>query len=116
MSTPIDDAAYQQVISEVNTLILAEPGFGQAMPAQPGMDGMTVMIQAGAEVDPTEAVRAAERLGDEINDLSTEVAGDQITVALTGSPAFWDDFNAVNREGDPCNKTLGGLALIPNSR
>ncbi len=98
-STPIDDPAYQQVIADVNALIVTEPGFGQPMPAQPGMDGMTVMIQAGAEVDPTEAVRAAGRLGDEINDLSTEVAGDQITVALTGSPAFWDDFNAVNREG-----------------
>ncbi len=98
-STPIDDPTYQQVISEVNTLILAEPGFGQPMPAQPGMDGMTVMIQAGADVDPTEAVRAAERLGDDIAELSTEVAGDEIEVALTGSPAFWDDFNAVNREG-----------------
>ncbi len=98
-STPIDDPAYQQVIADVNALIVTEPGFGQPMPAQPGMDGMTVMIQAGAEVDPTEAVRAAGRLGDAINDLSTEVAGDQITVALTGSPAFWDDFNAVNREG-----------------
>ena len=98
-ATPIDDPAYQQVIADVNALIVTEPGFGQPMPAQPGMDGRTVMIQAGAEVDPTEAVRAAERLGNEINDLSTEVAGDQITVALTGSPAFWDDFNAVNREG-----------------
>jgi RND superfamily putative drug exporter len=62
-STPIDDPAFQQVISDVNALILAEPGFGQPMPAQPGMDGKTVMIQAGAQVDPTEAVRAAERLG-----------------------------------------------------
>jgi RND superfamily putative drug exporter len=98
-TTPIDDPAFQQVIEDVNALIVTEPGFGQPMPAQPGMDGMTVMIQAGANVDPTEAVRAAERLGDEIGDLSREVAGDEITVALTGSPAFWDDFNAVNREG-----------------
>ena len=47
-----------------------EPAFGPAMPAQPGMDGKTVMIQAGALVDPTEAVRAAERLHDEIGELS----------------------------------------------
>jgi putative drug exporter of the RND superfamily len=98
-STPIDDPAFQKVITDVNALIATEPGFGQPMPAQPGMDGKTVMIQAGAQVDPTEAVRAAERLGNEIGDLSTTVAGDQIHVALTGSPAFWDDFNAVNREG-----------------
>jgi hypothetical protein len=98
-TTAIDDAAFQQVIADVNELILTEEGFGQPMPPQPGMDGQTVMIQAGANVDPTEAVRAAERLGDDIGDLSREIAGDEITVALTGSPAFWDDFNAVNREG-----------------
>jgi RND superfamily putative drug exporter len=98
-STPVDDPAVQQVIADVNELIATEPGFGTPMPPQIGMDGRTVMIQAGAVVDPTEAVRAAERLGDDIGELSTEVAGDEITVALTGSPAFWDDFNAVNREG-----------------
>ena len=98
-STPIDDPAYQQVISDVNALIVAEPGFGQPMPAQPGMDGRTVMIQAGAQVDPTEAVRSAGDLGEEISQLSKTIEGDEISVALTGSPAFWDDFNEVNREG-----------------
>jgi putative drug exporter of the RND superfamily len=98
-TTPIDDPAFQQVIADVNALIAEEPGFGQPMPPQPGMDGQTVMIQAGATVDPTEAVRSAGRLGDDIGDLSTDVAGDEIAVALTGSPAFWDDFNEVNREG-----------------
>ena len=98
-STPIDDPAYQQVIADVNVILESEPGFGTPMPPQPGMDGMTVMIQAGANVDPTEAVRAAERVGDDIGDLSREVEGDEIAVALTGSPAFWDDFNEVNREG-----------------
>ncbi len=62
-STPIDDPAFQQTIADVNALIGTEEGFGQPMPPQPGMDGQTVMIQAGANVDPTEAVRAAERLG-----------------------------------------------------
>ena len=98
-TTPIDDPAYQQVIAEVNAILESEPGFGTPMPPQPGMDGMTVMIQAGANVDPTEAVRAAERVGDDIGDLSRDVEGDEIAVALTGSPAFWDDFNEVNREG-----------------
>ena len=50
---------------------------------------------AGALVDPTEAVRADERLNEPIGRL-----GDgQVKVALTGSPAFWGDFNAVNKEG-----------------
>jgi len=97
--TSVDDAAFQQVVADVNAILESEPGFGTPMPPQPGMDGRTVMIQAGANVDPTEAVRAAERVGDDIGDLSREVADDEIAVALTGSPAFWDDFNEVNREG-----------------
>ena len=98
-STSVDDPAFQQLIADVNALIDTEAGFGQPMPTQSGMDGRTVMIQAGANVDPTEAARVAQRLGDDIGDLSKEVACDQISVALTGSPALWDDFNAVNREG-----------------
>ena len=91
----VDDPLFQAAIAEANAVLASEPAFGPAMPAQPGMDGRTAMIQAGALVDPTEAVRAAERIHDEIGDLSN----DTVTVALTGSPAFWGDFNAVNREG-----------------
>jgi RND superfamily putative drug exporter len=54
-----------------------------------------VLIQAGALVDPTEAVRAAERLNGPIGKLGS----DQVSVVLTGSPAFWGDFNAVNKDG-----------------
>jgi putative drug exporter of the RND superfamily len=91
----VEDPAFQQAIADANAVLASESAFGPAMPAQPGMDGRTVMIQAGALVDPTEAVRAAERIHDEIGGLSN----DAVTVALTGSPAFWSDFNAVNREG-----------------
>jgi RND superfamily putative drug exporter len=91
----VEDPAFQQAIADANAVLATESAFGQPMPAQPGMDGRTVMIQAGALVDPTEAVRAAERIHDEIGGLSNET----VTVALTGSPAFWGDFNAVNREG-----------------
>ena len=98
-SLAVDSPEFQAKIAEAVGVLGTESAFGPAMPAQPGMDGKTVMIQAGALVDPTEAVRAAERLHDEIGDLSTTDAGGDITVALTGSPAFWSDFNAVNREG-----------------
>jgi RND superfamily putative drug exporter len=91
----VDAPAFQQAITDATAALTTESAFGPAMPAQPGMDGHTVMIQAGALVDPTEAVRAAGRIDDEIGGLST----DEITVALTGSAAFWDDFNSVNREG-----------------
>lgn len=91
----VDDPAFQQAVTDATEVLATEAAFGPAMPPQPGMDGRTVMIQAGALVDPTEAVRAAERIHDEIG----AVSNDEITVALTGSPAFWSDFNAVNREG-----------------
>ncbi len=98
-SLTVDAPEFQQAIAGATAVLATEASFGQAMPAQPGPDGHTAMIQAGALVDPTEAVRAAERIHDEIGDLSTTDDGGDITVALTGSPAFWSDFNAVNREG-----------------
>jgi RND superfamily putative drug exporter len=98
-SVVVDDPAFQLVVADVNAVLDTEPAFGQLLPPQPGMDGHTVMIQAGAVVDPTEAVRAAERVGGDIGDLSTVDDGGEFAVALTGSPAFWADFNEVNREG-----------------
>lgn len=98
-SLPYDDPAFQAVIEEAVGVIDSEEAFGRAMPAQPGMDGQTVMIQAGALVDPTEAVRAADRMSEDIGALSTTDSGGDITVALSGSPAFWSDFNHSNEEG-----------------
>ncbi len=98
-SLTIDDPIFQQAIADANAVLGSEDAFGTPMPAQPGMDGQTVMIQAGAIVDPTEAVKAAERIHDDVGALSTIDDGGDLTVALTGSPAFWGDFNAVNREG-----------------
>lgn len=98
-SLPYDDPAFQAKIDEAVAVLDGEDAFGPAMPAQPGMDGRTVMIQAGALVDPTEAVRAADRIREDIGALSTTDDGGDITVALTGSPAFWNDFNHVNEEG-----------------
>jgi RND superfamily putative drug exporter len=89
------DQAFQQVVSEAVELLASEPALSPAAPPQPSADGSTVMIQAGALVDPTEAVAVAERLADDVDSLNRE----GFRVALTGSPAFWADFNAVNREG-----------------
>lgn len=89
------DPAFAERIAAATAVLASEDAFGPAMPPQPGPDGKTVMLQAGAVVDPTEAVFAAGRIADEVKELS----GDGILVALTGSPAFWNDFNEVNREG-----------------
>ncbi len=98
-SKSVDDPEFQQAIQAAVAVLDSEAAFGPAAPPMPGMDGQTVMIQAGAIVDPTEAVRAAERIHDDVGALSTIDDGGDLTVALTGSPAFWADFNAVNREG-----------------
>ncbi|MGE3073011.1 MAG: MMPL family transporter [Dehalococcoidia bacterium] len=89
-----DDPAYQAKIAEVTAAIAKEPAFGLVV-QQAGPDGHTVLLQAGALVDPTEAVRAAERLNGPIGKLGDS----EVSVALTGSPAFWGDFNAVNKDG-----------------
>ncbi|RLE25577.1 MAG: hypothetical protein DRJ50_02655, partial [Actinobacteria bacterium] len=81
-SVGIDDPAFQLVVADVNAVLDGESAFGPALPPQPGMDGQTVMIQAGALVDPTEAVRAAERIGGDVGALSTVDDGGDFAVAL----------------------------------
>jgi putative drug exporter of the RND superfamily len=89
------DPAFAHSISTSQGALAAETAFGPALPPQTSPDGHTVMIQAGALVDPTEAVRAADRLSGDLQPISNS----QVTVDLTGAPAFWSDFNAVNRAG-----------------
>ena len=90
-----DSPAFQAKVDAATKVLASEAALTPAAPPQPSQDGRTVMLQAGALADPTESVRAAERISQDIGALSDG----QVTVALTGSPAFWGDFNAVNREG-----------------
>ena len=91
----IDSPEFQAKLAAATAVFSAESSLTPAAPPQPSPDGHTVMLQAGSRVDPTESVRAAERISGPLGKLSDG----GITVALTGSPAFWADFNAVNREG-----------------
>lgn len=90
-----EDEVFQRAITAATEVLATEGALSPAAPAQFSPDGRTAMLQTGSLVGPTESVRAAERIADEIEALSTS----EVTVALTGSPAFWADFNAVNREG-----------------
>jgi len=90
-----EDDEFEALVVRASEVLAAEPALSPAAPVQLSPDGRTAMLQAGSLVNPTESVRAAERVADEIGGLSTN----RVTVALTGSPAFWADFNAVNREG-----------------
>ena len=89
------DPAFQSLVDEATAVFASEEALSPAAPPQISADGHTVMLQAGSLVSPTESVRAAERISDAIGELSNS----DVTVALTGSPAFWADFNDVNREG-----------------
>ncbi|HEY4669930.1 MAG TPA: MMPL family transporter [Tepidiformaceae bacterium] len=91
----VGSAEFDAAIADATAALAEEPAFTPPAPPQPSPDGHTVMLQAGALVDPTEAVRAAEDLSHRIGELST----DEVQFALTGSPAFWGDFNAENEEG-----------------
>lgn len=90
-----EDPAFQQAIAAATGVLAAEPNLAPAAPAQVSPGGNVAMVQAGSLVNPTESVRTAADIAGDIAALST----DDITVALTGSPAFWADFNDVNREG-----------------
>ncbi|MBI2765559.1 MAG: MMPL family transporter [Chloroflexi bacterium] len=89
-----DSAPFQDRVARATALLAARPELSPALP-QVSADGHTVMLQAGALVDPTTAVRVAEDLAGPVGKLSDG----SVTVALTGSPAFWGDFNSVNRDG-----------------
>jgi len=89
-STEFDDA-----IAAATRALATEPAFTPPAPPQASPDSRTVMLQAGALVDPTEAVRAAERASEHVAELDNP----GFTFALTGSPAFWGDFNAENEAG-----------------
>ncbi len=90
-----DAPAFEAKVAAAASVLASEKTLTPPAPPQVSPDGHTVMLQAGAMVDPTEAVRAAERVSGPMGQLSD---GD-MTVALTGSPAFWADFNAVNHSG-----------------
>jgi putative drug exporter of the RND superfamily len=91
----VGSPGFDQKVDAATEVLASEASLTPAIAPQPSQDGRTVMIQAGSLVNPTDSVRAAERVSGDIEALT----GDGFTVALTGSPAFWADFNAVNREG-----------------
>ena len=87
------DPAFQAKVNAARVIFTAESTLTPAAPPQVSPDGHTVMLQAGSLVNPTDSVREAERVSRAIGDLGD----DSFTVALTGSPAFWADFNAVKK-------------------
>ena len=70
----------------MSTVVAPQPGVSISK------DGRTAIIQAGANADPNEMVRAADDLVGPLTGLSTR----NVSVELTGSSALWANFNKVN--------------------
>ena len=80
-------------VSEIARVLDADPRVSSVAPPRRSPDGRTVVVSAGAAVEPTEMVRAADGLKGELVALST----DSVTVSLTGAPGMWSDFNEANK-------------------
>ncbi|MBO1766691.1 MMPL family transporter [Allobranchiibius sp. GilTou38] len=90
------DPKAQQLISQVEALLKADPRVSTVLGPQPGSslsrDGATAIVQAGAAEDANTMVRAADDLTAPLSRLATPT----VSVNLTGDSALWSDFNKVN--------------------
>jgi RND superfamily putative drug exporter len=80
-------------LARVASILEADPRVASVSKPQISEDGHTAIVQGGAAARPTEMVRAADELKDDLAD-----AGDDgVTVSLTGAPGMWSDFNEANK-------------------
>lgn len=88
--------AAQLAITRAEDLLRADPRVSLVLPPRAGStlsaDGRTAIIEGGARADANTMVRAADALTAPL----AALAGDGISVNLTGDSALWSDFNAVN--------------------
>jgi RND superfamily putative drug exporter len=96
------DPAFRAVINNAQAILATSTAFHTPAVEQVSPDGHTVMLQSGAATNPDGVTRAAEDLSPRLAKLS----GPAITVSMTGSPAFWGDFNNVTRSGMVRAETL----------
>ena len=92
----VADPTFQSVIHHAEQVLRGDRRVSRVIPPTPGLsisrDGHTAVIQAGAAGDTNAMVRAADALKGPL----TQLSGNGVTVALTGSSGLWSDFNAAN--------------------
>jgi putative drug exporter of the RND superfamily len=88
---------FQQAILRVERILGGDARVASVQPPRPGAsvsrDGHTALVTAGANGDPTAMVAAADELKPKLDAAHTA----SVSVALTGSPAMWNDFNTANK-------------------
>ena len=87
------DGDLDPVLARVASILTADPRVASVSKPQTSEDGRTAIVQGGAAARPTEMVRAADELKDELAD----AGDDRVTVSLTGAPGMWSDFNEANK-------------------
>jgi putative drug exporter of the RND superfamily len=96
-SLRVGDPAFASAIREVEGVLGSTDGIAAVVEPREGVsvsrDGRTAIVQAGAGGSPTEMVRVADEVKDELR----AVGGERIEVALTGASGLWSDFNEANR-------------------
>ncbi len=86
-----DDPAFRAVLDDAERTLTAEDRVTDVVAPQVSEDGHTAVIQAGANADSNEMVRAA-------GDIKERLQGaDGVEVALTGASGMWSDFNEANK-------------------
>ena len=88
---------FRRTVRRVERVLAADHRVASVQPPRPGADvsrdGHTAVVTAGANGSPTTMVAAADALKPRLAALATP----SVTVALTGSPGMWSDFNEANR-------------------
>ena len=87
------DGSLDGTVARAVAILESDRRVSSVAPPQPSPDGRTVILGAGSAASPTEMVRAADDLKDELAALST----DSVSVSLTGAPGMWSDFNKANK-------------------
>jgi RND superfamily putative drug exporter len=87
------DGDLDPAVRKATSVLSSDERVTGVAPPQRSRDGRTVVLSAGAGAGPTEMVRAADDLKDELAALS----GEGVAVSLTGAPGMWSDFNEANK-------------------
>ena len=87
------DGDLDPALARVASILDGDPRVASVSKPQISEDGRTAIVQGGAAARPTEMVRAADELKDDLAD----AGDDRVTVSLTGAPGMWSDFNEANK-------------------
>ena len=88
------DGELAPALARVARVLDADPRVASVSDPQLSSDGRTAIVQGGAGAAPTEMVKAADELKDDL----AAVGDDRVAVSLTGAPGMWSDFNEANKE------------------